>query len=82
MELYLEAFELSTAEQTDVKNLITKGTQIAMNECLSIWKRHNPSTATVRTLLNILKKLRKEEIALKVRRYCLLTAIYIMYVRI
>ena len=70
VEYYLSSFGLTSAEQTDVGNIdYRKGTQIAINHCLCLWRRHNPSTATVRTLLEILLRLGKEEIALKVCRH-------------
>ena len=72
VEYYLGPLRLTPAEQTDVKNIdFSKGTQIAINHCLCLWRRHNPSTATVRTLLEILLKLGKEEIASEVcDHYC------------
>ena len=67
VEYYLSSFGLTSAEQTDVRNLdFRKGTQVAINSCLCLWRRHDPSTATVRTLLEILLRLGKEEIASKV----------------
>ena len=67
VEYYLSSFGLTPAEQTDVKReYFMNGTQIAINHCLCLWRRHNPSTATVRTLLEILLRLGKEEIALNV----------------
>ena len=66
VELYLRVFGLTTAEQVDVRRMArVHGNQIAMAECLSLWRRHNPSTATLRVLLEILLSLRKEEIASK-----------------
>ena len=70
VEYYLSSFGLTPAKQTDVRNLgFREGTQIAINHCLCLWRRHNPSTATVRTLLEVLLKLGKEEIASKVCRH-------------
>ena len=67
VESYLYSFQLAPAEQTDVRNLgFREGTQIAMNHCLCLWRKHNPSTATVTALLEILLKLKKEKIASKV----------------
>ena len=73
VEYYLGPLGLTPAEQTDVKKeYVINGTQIAINHCLCLWRRHNPSTATVRTLLEILLKLGKEEIASEVcDHYCL-----------
>ena len=67
VELYLRVFGLTAAEQSDIKKV--QSTQVAMTECLSLWRRHNPSTATLRTLLEILLSLRKEEIASNVCSY-------------
>ena len=70
VEFYLDKLRLTAAEQADVKfKKVTEGTQIAMSHCLSLWKRHNPSTATLITLLEILLSLRKEEIASKLCNY-------------
>ena len=70
VELYLRVFGLTTAEQANVRRMVhVHGNQIAMAECLSLWRRHNPSTATLRALLDILLRLRKEEIASKVHNY-------------
>ena len=70
VEYYVSALDLSPAERTDVrKKSYTDGTQIAMSHCLSLWRQHNPSTATLRTLLDILLSLKKDEIALKVCNY-------------
>ena len=70
VELYLRVFELTNAEQANVRRMVHEhGNQIAMAECLSLWRRHNPSTATLRALLDILLRLRKEEIASKVCDY-------------
>ena len=70
VELYLRVFELTTAEQANVRRMVhVHGNQIAMAECLSLWRKHNPSTATLGALLDILLRLRKEEIASKVRDY-------------
>ena len=67
VEYYLGPLKLTPAEQTDVKNIdFRKGTRIAINHCLCLWRRHDPSTATVRTLLEILLSLGKEEIASEV----------------
>ena len=69
VELYLRVFALTAAEQANVRRLAQWDNQIAMTECLSLWRRHNPSTATLRTLLEILLSLRKEEIASNVCSY-------------
>ena len=67
VELYVKAFGLNSAEQADVKRVVyLSGNQAAMAECLSLWRKHNPSTATLRSLLEVLLRLGKEEIASKV----------------
>ena len=69
VEHYLDVFELSPAEQTDVRIMVPQGTHIAMTRCLSIWRTHNPESATFRALIDILEKLKKELIAYKVLKY-------------
>ena len=70
VEFYLNILGLTSAEQTDARSRVSMhGTQIAMNYCLLLWKQHNPSTATLGTLLYILLSLRKEDIASKVCNY-------------
>ena len=70
VELYLRVFGLTTAEQANVRRMVhVHDNQIAMAECLSLWRRHNPYTATLRALLEILLSLRKEEIASKACDY-------------
>ncbi len=62
--IYSSAMGLTPAELADVKDLsYRKGIQVAMTECLILWKRHDPVTATHKALLELLLKLRKEEIA-------------------
>ena len=70
VEYYLESLELTPTEKTDVRDSKHRdGTQIAMKQCLSFWRKHNPSKATLKALLEILLKLRKEELASKVCGY-------------
>ena len=69
VEYYLDVLGLAPPEQTDVRKKVTEGTQIAMKYCLSLWRQHNPPTATLRTLLEILLSLKKEKIASKVCNY-------------
>ncbi len=67
---YRQVMELSFAEQADLNELYHKnGTQVAMTECLILWKRHEPSTATYRALLGILLRLGKLDIAHEVGQY-------------
>ena len=70
IEYYLDALELSPPEKTDVRKAARDhGTQVGMNQCLALWQQHNPSTATFFALVDILLKLRKGDIAVKVREY-------------
>ena len=67
VELYVRVFGLTSAEQVDVKTTKCRsGNQVATAECLSLWRKHNPSTATLRSLLEVLLRLGKGEIASKV----------------
>ena len=64
VELYVKVFGLTPAEQVDVKTTKCRsGNQVATAECLSLWRKHNPSTATLRSLLEVLLGLGKGEIA-------------------
>ena len=69
VEYYLDVFKLTFAEKTDVRNLIPQGTEIAMIKCLTTWRKHNPETATFKLLLDILRKLKKEEIEYRIMEY-------------
>ncbi|XP_064387664.1 uncharacterized protein LOC135335907 isoform X3 [Halichondria panicea] len=54
VQLYSSAMELTLAEEADVKELRrVDGNQTAMMKCLQIWKKHAPSQATYRALLDI-----------------------------
>ena len=67
VEFYVMVFGLTSAEQVDVKTTkYRSGNQVAIAECLSLWRKHDPSSATLRSLLEVLLRLRKEEIASKV----------------
>ena len=68
VELYLRVFELTAAEQANVRRM-AHDNHIAMTECLSLWRKHNPSSATLKALLEILLNLGKEEIASNVCSY-------------
>ena len=64
VKIYSRAMGLTPAEQADVNKLYCyEGTQVAMTECLTIWKQHNAYAATHRALLELLLRLRKEKIA-------------------
>ena len=67
VNFYLSVIGLSTSEQVDVRKISSN--QIAMAKCLSLWRRHNPSMATLGALLDILLRLKKEEIASKLCDY-------------
>ena len=69
VEYYPDVFELSAAEQTDVRNMAIQSTHIAMTKCLSVWRAHNPGSATFRALIDILEKLGKPFIANKILKY-------------
>ena len=70
VELYLGVFELTAAEKADLKaTAYLHGTQTAMSKCLSFWRSHNPSAATLRALLEILLSIGKEHIASKICNY-------------
>ena len=70
VELYLNPLKLNGNEQIDVKrDAFVKGNQVAVINCLSIWRCHEPSEATFRALIRILLDLRKEEIATKIFQY-------------
>ena len=70
VEYYLDILELTPPEKNDVRDYKHRhGTQIAMKECLLFWRNHNPSRATLKTLLEILLKLGKEKLASDVCGY-------------
>ncbi len=63
-KIYANAMGLTPAEQADVNELYHKnGTQVAMTECLILWKRHDPFSATYKALLELILGLRKDKIA-------------------
>ncbi len=64
VNLYVDLMELTPGEQTDVNGADTN--QLAMIKCLKLWKGKNPAQATFRTLLEMLVKLKKVEIASQV----------------
>ncbi len=71
VELYLNPLKLNGNEQTDVRTSahVSKSNQVAVINCLSIWRCHEPCEATFRALIRILLDLRKEEIATKIFQY-------------
>ena len=69
-ENYIHRLELTGNEQAHVKKIAqVSGNQVAVINCLSIWRGHEPSEATFRALIRILLDLRKEEIATKICQY-------------
>ncbi len=82
VELYLNPLKLTGNEKADVKrDAFVKGNLVAVINCLSIWRGHEPSKATFRALIRILLDLRKEEIATKICQYLKdkVISIYCMY---
>ncbi|XP_064392422.1 uncharacterized protein LOC135340061 isoform X3 [Halichondria panicea] len=69
VDFYIYVMELSPGEQSDVRLKKIKSNHLAMIECLTIWKRGKASQATFRALLEMLVKLRKEEIAEQICHY-------------
>ena len=65
VEIYMDMLGLTPAERSEVRYIyFREGTQVGMWHCLHLWRRHNPCAATLRTLLLILLRLRKEDIAM------------------
>ncbi|XP_064387404.1 poly [ADP-ribose] polymerase tankyrase-1-like isoform X5 [Halichondria panicea] len=64
---YVDVMELTPGEQTDVKG--AEANQLSMIKCLKLWKGKNPEQVTFMTLLEMLVKLRKEEIADQICQY-------------
>ncbi len=63
VKIYSRVMGLTPAEQADVNRLYCyEGTQVAMTECLILWKRHDPYAATYKALLELLLRLRKDKI--------------------
>ena len=70
VELYLNILGINNSEQDNVKRMARlHGNQVAMTECLSLWRQRNPSNATLKTLLDILFELRKGEVAVNICGY-------------
>ena len=71
VELYLNPLKLTGNEQADVRRetYLSRSNQVAVINCLSIWRGHEPSEATFRALIKILLDLSKEEIATKICQY-------------
>ncbi|XP_064407131.1 uncharacterized protein LOC135351978 isoform X3 [Halichondria panicea] len=71
VELYLHPLKLTDNEQADVKRetYLSGSNQVAVINCLSIWRGHEPSKATFRALIRILLDLGKEDIVTKICQY-------------
>ena len=80
VKIYSSAMGLTPAQQADVNRLYcNEGTQVAMTECLILWKRHDPFAATYKALLELLLRLRKDEIADDICQHLSQCEYYIMY---
>ena len=70
VELYLNILGINNSEQDNVKRMAhLYGNQVAMTECLLLWRQHNLSNATLKTLLGVLLELRKGEVAVNICGY-------------
>ena len=70
VDLYSQAMNLSAADQATVRTtLVQYNAQEAMAKCLSIWKSHYSYKVTFRALLELLLRLNKVEVAVRVCRY-------------
>ena len=70
VELYLHKLELTSAQETDVKDLAYRcNTTVAMAKALKLWCQPNPFAATFRRLLEILLTLRRGDVAVRVCQY-------------
>ena len=67
VNLYVDVMGLTPGEQINVNGARTS--HLAMIKCLKLWTRKNPAQATFRTLLEMLVKLKKEEIAIQICQY-------------
>ena len=69
-ENYIHRLELTGNEQADVKKIAqVSGNQVAVINCVTIWRGHESSKATFRALIRILLDLKKEKIAIKICQY-------------
>ncbi len=70
VQLYLNLMKLSSADKKSVtRTLHAEDTQIAMSQCLSLWKRRDPFKATYLSLLKMILMLKEGEIANNVCLY-------------
>ena len=77
---YVDVMELTPGEQTDVKG--AEANQLAVIKCLKLWKGKNPARATFMTLLEMLVKLRKEEIVDQICQYLKVSKICQYYLKV
>ena len=69
-EDYVEKFQLTSGQQTDVRNQsFVNGSQAGMKVALKYWRNRNPIKATFRTLLLILLTILKGDVAVQVCKY-------------
>ncbi|XP_064384751.1 uncharacterized protein LOC135333672 isoform X2 [Halichondria panicea] len=70
--MYSQMLGLNRSQQASVRQLLVLyDMQTAMMECLSLWQRSNPAAATYRTLLKLLVRMKKYNIASDVFKHCL-----------
>ncbi|XP_064384761.1 uncharacterized protein LOC135333677 isoform X2 [Halichondria panicea] len=70
--MYSQMLGLNRSQQASVRQLLVLyDMQTAMMECLSLWQRSNPAAATYRTLLKLLVRMKKYNIANDVFKHCL-----------
>ena len=70
--MYSQMLGLNRSQQASVRQLLVLyDMQTAMMECLSLWQRSNPAAATYRTLLKLLIRMKKYNIANDVFKHCL-----------
>ena len=67
---YLEKFELSPAQQTEVEEKCSmRGVLPGIKKALKFWRNKNPLLATYRALLNIILSLKKGDVAVRLCKY-------------
>ncbi len=72
LDMFMEPLGLLPAQQADVKNRqFLNGTRTAIMECLSLWNQRNPAAATYRSLVKLLLRMRRDDIASQVYKHCL-----------
>ena len=69
-EDYVEKFQLTSGQQTDVRNQsFVNGSHAGMKVALKYWRNKNPIKATFRALLLILLTILKGDVAVQVCKY-------------